>query len=652
MGLFDDMVKIDPALAVTAPEAKSLGVALISDMGLTNRAGEIDPFDPTMGFRGPPVQHSEDLDRICALPRRALDVNDPRAAEAWTNHLRRQRTEPCDCVARWGFCILDLKPIQGWALEEASNAGGFLGPIGVGHGKEGACILAPWAFESKRAVYLIPANLRAQLLTRDLPQWGAHFNVPSLAGGEFVTGRPILHVMSYNDLSSPKSSDALRMIAPDLIILNEAHNLGRREATRTKRFLRYMSEKPKTRLFAVSGTLTKKSIKEYAHLAELALRANSPLPLHWPTVEEWAGAIDATDAPAPIGQLRRLCRDGETARSGFRRRLVETSGVVATEEGALDTLLAISERKLSRTPAEIAQMVAEVRDTWQRPDGEELVDPLSKSNVCRQLASGFYYRWRFPRGESKEVIDAWRDARKNWHKEVREKLKHAREHLDSPLLVTKAAIRWHDGYTWIDPITAKRERIPPHTRNGPLPTWDAEFWPRWREVRDTVEHDTEPVWIDDFLARDAAEWAKANRGIVWYEHDCFGRKIAQLAGVPLYGGGPDASTKILAENGKRSIVASIRAHGTGKNLQAFASNLIGNPPSDGAAWEQTMARTHRPGQRADVVTVEVYRHTREMRDAIDEAISRARYMQETTGSLQKLLYATIEFSTTDETLAD
>ena len=37
-----------------------------------------------------------------------------------------------------------------------------------------------------------------------------------------------------------------------------------------------------------------------------------------------------------------------------------------------------------------------------------------------------------------------------------------------------------------------------------LPCWAAETWPGWREVKDLVYHEIEPVWESDFLARDAA----------------------------------------------------------------------------------------------------------------------------------------------------
>ncbi|MDC0711846.1 hypothetical protein POL68_25480 [Stigmatella sp. ncwal1] len=61
-----------------------------------------------------------------------------------------------------------------------------------------------------------------------------------------------------------------------------------------------------------------------------------------------------------------------------------------------------------------------------------------------------------------------------------------------------------------------------------------------------------------------------------------GERIAKAAGVPFFGGGKEASATINRETGKRSIVASLRAHGTGKNLTLFSRVLFVNPPADGA----------------------------------------------------------------------
>ena len=63
-------------------------------------------------------------------------------------------------------------------------------------------------------------------------------------------------------------------------------------------------------------------------------------------------------------------------------------------------------------------------------------------------------------------------------------------------------------------------------------------------------------------------------------------------------------------------------------------------PSSGKVWEQLLGRTHRPGQGADVVEVHIYQHTGAYKQALSSAIKDAEYIQDTTGSGQKLLYCT------------
>jgi len=493
--------------------------------------------------------------------------------------------------------------------------------------------------ECRVALLLIPPNLKAQFLQRDLPQWSQHFRVPNLAGGRtFEAGIPVLHVVAYSELSNAKATDLIKRVRPDLIIADECHQISRRDAARTKRFMRHFTDYPKTRFVALSGTLTSRSLQDYAHLSALALHEGSPLPLHWPTVEEWAGAIDAekvTTIAAPIGALRKLCNPGEHVREGFRRRLVETSGVVATQEGVLGTSLYLQERTL-QVPRCVNEALQGVRMTWQRPDGEELTDALTKSAVCRQLACGFYYRWIWPRGEPPPVRETWLKARREWHRELREKLKHSREHMDSPLLLTRAAHRWHEGF---NEITEEGRRVehPPHTRHRM--TWASDCYLEWQRVKDSAEPQTEAVWVDDYLVQDAARWAKENVGLIWYTHSAFGERLASQGQLPFFGPGNEANVALLKERGDRSIVVSAKAHGTGKNLQAWSRNLICNPGTSGKDWEQLLGRTHRTGQRADEVFAEVYRQTEEMREALDQAMRDARYVAQSTGQQQKLLYA-------------
>lgn len=537
--------------------------------------------------------------------------------------------------------------MQAWALQEAEAMGGLLGPIGVGHGKTILDLLTAMVVKDCRvAVLLLPPNLKAQLLEVDWNFYGQHWKLPNLAGGKwFHPGRPLLHVVAYTELSSARNSDLLSRIRPDTIICDEAHSVRNRGASRTKRFLRYLNEHPEVRLFCWSGTLTSRSLKDYAHLANHALREGSPTPSSYPIVEEWAKALDPTDFRSPGGALLKFCSEGQGVADGYRSRLVSTPGVVTSpDSGGCNASLVISELH-TKAPASIQVHLDILEKTAERPDGEQLVDELSVARTARELACGFYYRWRWPRKEPEPVIKKWLEVRKEWHKEMRERLQHSGEFMDSPLLLTKAAMRWHDGYVVIDRDAegneVNRRMIPPKSKSGPYPVWPSKWWPEWRATRDTAQPETVPVWVDDYLVRECVAWLKKGPGLLWYEFKAFGQAvqdacIREQVHAVFCGPGDEGSQQVLALTGRESCIMSIKAHGTGKNLQMFNRNLVANPPSDGGAWEQLLGRTHRTGQQADEVTCEVFRHTEAMRGAVEKARTLSEYIEGTFGARQIL----------------
>lgn len=581
-----------------------------------------------------PVGHSADLNRVIAVPRRDLETSYP-AYEFSQIEARLRKTGPCVCAKQGRPCPTSLKPIQAQALIEAARAGGLFAPIGVGHGKTLVDLLLPMVLpECKTAVLFIPANLKTQLLERDWDYYGGHWRLPNLQGGRwFEAGRPVLHVVTYNILSRPESSDLMRRINPDTIICDEAHNLKARTSSRTIRFARYFEEHPETRLCVLSGTMTSRTIRDCSHLACWSLGDASPYPTAPHVVEDWSNALDPCSCVAAKnpdasclcrahpGALLRLCEPGEHVREGFRRRRVDTLGVVATSESAIGTSLVIRPRMPGPVPPEILTYI-KLAKSGERPDTERFQSDLESAACTRQLSAGFYHRWKYPRGEPRKLIDEWFAKRKAWNAEVWDELKNPEEHLDSPGLLTKAAIR-----AYMDP---------PY--DGDRPVWAAMNWPAWVAIHDQVQPVPEAVWISDYVVQDAADWARENVGIVWVEFPELGEAIAKEAGIPYFGGGDEASKLIPLETGKRSIVASIRAHGTGKNLQMFYRNLVVTPPADAAIWEQMIARTHRPGQLADEVTVDVVQHTAPYRDAFSLARERARFLEQVEGP-QKLMMA-------------
>ena len=343
---------------------------------------------------------------------------------------------------------------------------------------------------------------------------------------------------------------------------------------------------------------------------------------------------------SPPGALTQLCSPGETINEAYSRRLTETMGVVTSGDmSSCQASLIIKERPL-KLPHKLYMLLKDLDKTNERPDGEQLIDAVQVAAAAKQLSCGFFYRWRFPRKEPVPVIEKWLAVRKDWHKELREKLKGSKEMMDSPKLLMKAAERWENGYTYIERNEAGEEKsrykVNPRESNGPLPSWSSEFWSKWKEVRHTVRPETEAVWVDSFMVEDAAAWLRSNVGVCWYEFVDFGRAVERASGLVRYGAGEEGAQIIQADS-KVSCIASIRAHGTGKNLQGFSRCLVANPPSGGAEWEQLLGRHHRQGQLADEVTVDVYRHTEVMRSALDKARLLSEYIQGTFGAQQKLV---------------
>jgi len=537
----------------------------------------------------------------------------------------------------------ELRPMQAWALHEAPLVRGLLGSMALGSGKTLTGLLMPMVWPNcKRAVLLIPPKLRVQLLEHDLAFYGQHWKLPSIAGKVVVEGRPILHVVAYSELSGTNSSTLLEQLKPDLILCDEVHKLKSYTAARTKRFFRYLAANQHVSLCGWSGTITATSIRDYTFLAAVMLGDGSPVPFNEPALGEWAAALDAEERFIDPGVLRQLCVPGEDVRSGYRRRLIDTMGVVASAEEEIGNELSFIERKLPPTPQVIIDDLKMCRAKEpRRPDKEILLTPLDVTRCARQLACGFYSFWKYPRGEPEDLIKEWFEKRQHWNRELREKLKDSQPHLDSPKLCENAAERFLKGGCRGCERGPKEEHRKGCREAATHPLWNSYTWSFWRDIKDRVYHETATKWESDFVIQDAAAWAKESVGIVWVEFVELGHKIAQLAKIPYYGEGENAARGIANETGKRSVVLSIAANSEGLNLQdRFFRNLFTTFPSDAKLAGQTVGRTHRPGQKEDEVIVEYYAHTQELKNGIESARNKADYSTETIGAEHKLTLGT------------
>lgn len=553
------------------------------------------------------IQKTSEFLRIERLPRRNwMEAED---LEELTREATAALKTPGGTMSLW--------PVQAAALRELYEVNGLFAPVAVGAGKSLVTLLAPVVLNAERPVLLVPASLRDQTLLRVIPEMRKHWK---LHRG--------LAVIGYEELSLAKNAELLETLRPDLIIADECHSLKTSSSGRTRRVTRYMRAFPATRFVSLSGTVTKRSLRDYQHLLLWSLKPDfAPIPVHWQEMQDWSDVLDEKppeNREVDPGALKALCgwivdektgqKRPETVREGYRRRLVETPGVIATSENELGVSLELFKRDV-RPPEEVLAWINHMRATWETPNGDEITDPITLWQHERELAQGFYYKW------SPAAPKEWLAARKAWNQYVRETLKTNRRGLDTPLQV------WNE--------TSK------NIAEGRADIVAETAFNDWVAIRDTFKPNPVPVWISDFLVNDAAKWLAHNEGIIWVEHDAFGQALAKKTGRPYFGGGKNASREILSVQGP--IIASIRAHGTGKNLERWNRNLVASPPPTGIAWEQMMGRTHRPGQEADDVIFDLYLFVDGQKASFKRAINDAKYIEATLGAKQKLCYASYGF---------
>lgn len=549
------------------------------------------------------IRETKELLRIAGLPRRRWEDEDVEMLqEEITDWLKTPQGE-------W-----TLRAVQAFALAELHDLQGLLGIILVGGGKTLVTYLAPLVLEVQRPVLLVPAGLRDKT-HRDFEMLSKHF-----------VGHHDLEIVSYEKLSRVSGANYLEERQPDLIIADECHKLKNLDAAVTRRVGRYLDdEEPQRAIFCgLSGTITQRSIMDYWHLLRWALgRQKMPLPAKQSEAIQWSRALDEKLRGATrvgTGALRVFVPGaGETeevkrdrAREGYSRRLVETPGVVATKASDVDASIIGSCWSPTLTQP-ILDAIHHLYEEWETPGGEICRQPVDVWRHARELVCGFYYKW------DPEPPEEWLKARRRWFKYVREILKRRTDGLDSPLQVSNACKRgWlNSGHRYED----------------------------WEKIKKTCKVNNVPVWVDDGVLKQVIKQVSSkHKTIVWVEQVATGEKLAELSGWAFFGRqGLDPDGRYIEEiAGKETIIASISANGTGRNLQAWAHNEILTPPPNGRILEQCMGRTHREGQQADEVTFRFMLGSSAVRAGLQQAIRDARYIEQTTGTIQKLLLAGLD----------
>jgi len=185
-----------------------------------------------------------------------------------------------------------------------------------------------------------------------------------------------------------------------------------------------------------------------------------------------------------------------------------------------------------------------------------------------------------------------------------------------------------------------------------------EQWRKWKDLdfEGRPERDSTAVRLCSYKINAMVLWAqnlrkdsKKDRGaLIWVHNQEIGRwavEALQEAGLPvLHCPAGEVSNKAIRDpkNGNKFVVASISAHGTGKNLQHFQHCYILQWPRNAKKAEQLLGRHHRNGQKADQLIVVTNNTVEFDRQNFAATLNDSLYIHQTTGSRQKLMYATYD----------
>jgi hypothetical protein len=609
-----------------------------------------------------------DIHRICSLPI-SYPLTEAEIAEVSAAHLKADAPE--------GF---SLRREQAEALFsfEARDQRGLFAPIEVGGGKTLICLrIAAMAAERgiRKSMIVVPPQVLTQLEQRDIP-W-ARKRVPlgvqfTILGGLSREARLTLaqhtargcFIVPYSLLSTEDSVELLNYIQPQILIFDEAHLLKNRRSARTKRIATYIKNKRPV-VVALSGTITNKTIRDYAHTMAWCLGDESPAPLDSDTVAEWAALIDADgkhwipeqERKVGAGPMRPLIHwsntyfrhdklDADT--EGFRRavqnRLLTAPGVVASPAGSLGTTLLIENQPVvvaADYPGmdDLRRLDRDVEEKWTSPSGDQIEWAMHKFAHRYTLSCGFYNLLSWPEPSATVTEEALARAQEHhyflqqYHCQLREWLKyHNIPGIDTPMTVGNSMAR--HGAKFVTQTL-----------------YNSWLEAKNREFEGMPTRDSRPVRVCDYKIKDAVRWMKAQErgGIVWYMGHGAGDWVAEearKAGIDAIHCPAGKQFNALLTDAeaptrfaKTFAICSISAHGTGKNLQYFDRQYFLQFPRPEEVVQQTLGRLHRPGQEADVVITRTNISTEIDEIALAATLNDSVYVFETTASSRKILFA-------------
>lgn len=542
------------------------------------------------------VPETDELRRVAALPRRRWGDNPdlPFLINSLTDWLKVPGGQQT------------LRPLQAAGLTEVFDFDGLFGPIRVGNGKTLLTRLAPLVLEAERPLLIVPADL--------VPKTKWEFDVLD----KHWQRHPNLEIKSSHFFSLDANDGWLNDNRPDVVCIDEVHDFRNMDAGRTRKLHRYLMENQDTIVLAMSGTITKRSILDFYHLMQWTHQPDTiPMPVTRQETVAWALALDAE---TPMNQRMHpggltiftpgnRMPDPTTLREGFSRRLMESPGVISSlSKDDVDASIHMN-FWTPQLPQKIRASIHRICTERKSLNGDVLVEPTDVWRHVRELCCGFYYRW------TKKPPEEWLKGRTAWHSFVR------------------GVLDRHD------PKYDTKQQVRNACKRGELDSYGA--FEKWESVKDSFKIVTKPVWLDDAPLHEAVSKMEKKGSLLWVEHQAVGQRLAKLTGMPYFHKKGMYKGVLLESLEGKPAILSISSNKKGRNLQEhWHHNVIMTPPPAGDVWQQMMARTHRPGQRADQVDFLVMLGHRILDNSMFKAFADAEYQQALQGP-QKLLLADV-----------
>ncbi len=601
-----------------------------------------------------------------------------------------------------------LYPVQVKAMMQYHDYGGLICPIPVGGGKTLVSVLiandAFVHFGKRRIILMNPPNLIDQLRDTELPFYRRHIsiNVPIYwiagknAGKRMMLAkskRAGLYVISYSLLSGAQGAEILDAIEPDLIIGDEIQSIASSNVSARGRRFKNAVKKFSPQLVGLSGTITKKSPRDYHFLVVNALQENSFMPRPNNIAEEWSKIIDcnacsidefhpnSAPQPGPIMPLidwakknfpELLDNNNKTIfqnnligfSASYAIRLKTTPGVVAAEGDQLGIALRITnidslnKHEYSSTLKdedshgykELKRLVKQLTEEWVAPNGDEIEHAMHIWRWRYELEGfGFYNNLFWPtaekvalkRGISVPDATGILDRSKEHHGLDQEFLKllrkwiskKGRKSLDTKFLICG------DMY-----------------RNGAANVGH-ELYMTYCQVREAnfegiIEREKEIVRVCDFRVNKIVEWAKKwhkkhpnngaiiwvkNRGVAEWLRDKFIAEDLPMLYCPA--GKKGKANLEDRTRGNMFAIASISSYYKGLNLQYHHyAEFYAQFPREAHIAEQSLGRVHRNEQPKDECRIFGSWDSEFDRVLLASCLNDAAYIHQTTQK-QKLLYA-------------